>query len=152
MRAPNPGLKPQRSGQGGDARALGHAPPSPPTIMPRAAGSRAAPAPALLAAVVAAALVAGGAAQRPRSEWEKAILYKYGDGWADPTPGGCDNTRGNECGPWRQEPVPWSQGKQKYAMKSAKKWKVSKKWKVRALLGDIRRDPRLTRRHQLGGF
>ena len=127
--------------------------------MPRAAGSRPAPAAALLAAAVAVALVAGGAAQRPRSEWEKAILHKYdtggGGGWVDPTPGGCDNPSGltsNECGPWRQEPVPWSQGKQKYAMKSAKKWKVSKKWKVRALLGDIRRDRRLTRRHQPGGL
>ena len=62
----------------------------------------------------------GGA--RVRSEWEKAILYDYtpgaSGGWAevDPTPGGCDAPKGNECGPWRQEPISWTQERQDYAV------------------------------------
>ena len=76
-----------------------------------------------------------GSGPRPRPQWEKDIVDKYtfgaAGGWADPTPGGCDKPMGPVCGPWRQEPIPYSAGKQKYAMKHVKKHKVMKKWKVR---------------------
>ena len=122
--------------------------------MPRAAGSRAPgarrrpPAPraarllALVAALVVAVAAGGARAQRPRSDLERKIINQYtlaktdvdGGGWVDPTPGGCEypqgNPKGNTCGPWRGEPIPWSKGKQKYAMKQAKKQKVMKKWNL----------------------
>ena len=91
----------------------------------------------LLLAALAAPRPAAAQGPRPRPEWEKDIVHKYTlggrGGWADvdPTPGGCDDPKGNECGPWRQEPIPYSAGKQKYAMKHVKKHKVMKKWKVR---------------------
>ena len=87
-----------------------------------------------------------GSGPRPRPQWEKDIVHKYtfdaAGGWVDPTPGGCDKPMGPVCGPWRQEPIPWSVGKQKYAMKHANEHKVMKKWKVRIAWRAINRRDR----------
>ena len=102
----------------------------------------------LLLAALAAPMPAAAQGPRPRPEWEKSVLHKYtlgaAGGWAevDPTPGGCDKPQGPVCGPWRQEPIPWSAGKQKYAMKHANKHKVMKKWKVRIAWRAINRRDR----------
>ena len=87
-----------------------------------------------------------GSGPRPRPQWEKDIVHKYtfdaAGGWVDPTPGGCDKPMGPVCGPWRQEPIPWSVGKQKYAMKHANEHKVMKKWKVKIAWRAINRRDR----------